>query len=366
MNLDTIDDIYEALSTLEAINHANKQLAYKCAQRAKALKELDLEFEARFIFLRQLYLLNEYDEAIAIFPWFLKLCDKYPERFNYFDVLWAFKWIIGAVNYYHKINLTQINNLFDEFEKRFKSYGSGDKVIDYFKMRLYAETGRTKESLVAYRQYQKNDNAGELDDCDACQPNNCQEVLLLARKYDKVLELTKFILDNKLKCHNVPATVYPHAVYAAMMLGDAQTAEYYLQLALKKLKLKVEAHLFHAHSLLLFCAVTKNELKGRSIVEKQLPFSFSTMANYNLFFFYFACCLFIKSLSQAELKLTLNIDGNNFVKPLKQNVYSVPELEEWFNVKAIENGKLLDQRNGNDFFLKHYAFMCKRLAKVLK
>jgi hypothetical protein len=359
MKLDTVNDINEALSDMDNVNEANKQLAFKCAQRAKALKDLDLEFEARFAFLRQLCFLNEYEEATAIFAWFLNMCDKHPDRFEYFKVLWAFKWIIGAVNYYHKINLPQLNNLFAEFEQRFKSYGSGDKVVDYFRMRFYSETGRVKESLEAYKQYKKSDSVGELDDCEACQPNNCQEIFLLARKYEKVLELMKYILDKKLKCHNVPMTSYPSAVQAAVMLDDPQTADHYFQMALKKLKLK-EAHLFHVHSLLLYCASSGNELKGRSIVEKQLPFAFSTMANYNLFFFYLGCYLFFKSLDQGEVKLGMKIETDNFLKPLKQNVYSVPQLAEWFAAKAIENGKLLDQRNGNDFFEKHYAFMTSR------
>ena len=357
MEINTAEDINTALSELDDVSQFNKQLAFKCVQKALALKDIDLEFEARLQFLRQLVFLSEYEEAIAIFPWFLNSCDKHPDRFSYFNVLWTFKWIMGAITNYHTISLDHLDRLFKEFEKRYTAYGSGEKVILYYKMRQLAETGNISESLEYYAKYIASTESGALDDCLACQPNNCMEVFLAARQYDKVIDLANMIIRKKLSCHIVPHTSYPSALEATFLLEHWSDAEMYFQLSCKKLKVS-ESHLRAFSSIVIYCSLKGYHVKGRNIIEKQLPFALDTKSDYYRFFFFMACSLFFQSMeNRTNVKLKLKPGAFLDFTLADDNEYSVDALVNWFRDKSVLHGELLDNRNQNNFYREHFAHM---------
>lgn len=89
MELNTKQDIEDCLDELYDENLYNKERAFKCVLASQKYKDLDLEYRAKYAYFKQLIFLEFYDEAIAMFPWFLHMCDKHKERFGYFGILWS-------------------------------------------------------------------------------------------------------------------------------------------------------------------------------------------------------------------------------------------------------------------------------------
>ena len=111
-----------------------------------------------------------------MFPWFLNKCDSKDNYYKYLQVLWTFKWVINAVTDFPAISLSKIEGLREEFERRFQEYGTGDRVINYFKAQQESQLGNIEKSLELADKYFSDTRTCELDDCAACQPNNISRV----------------------------------------------------------------------------------------------------------------------------------------------------------------------------------------------
>lgn len=356
--LENEDDLEEALYYLEDANDSfeNRDLAFKCIQKAKTFKNIDLEFDARMTYIRQCVFLSQDQEVIAMFPWFLNECDGKDNYHKYLQVLWTFKWVINAVTDFPAISLSKIESLLQEFERRFKEYGTGDRVIHYFKAQLESQLGNIEKSLEFAELYLSDTKTCELDDCAACQPNNISRIFLVAGQYDRMMDCIKPILDGKLTCHVVPHSTFPKAAYASMRTGDWEKAAHYVQSTYKYIDF-LTPDAYEASVLLLHHACKQEFLKGRNLIEKQLAFALKMPASGELYDFYFSCALLMQAyLASGEETIILNVDlkKNDFVLPEDGNKYAVSALQKWFETEAYKHARLLDTRNQNTFLMDYF------------
>ncbi|WP_052598550.1 hypothetical protein [Aureispira sp. CCB-QB1] len=357
-NLQSIEDLELALEHLEGAKESfeNRDLAFKCIQKAKAFKNVHLEFDARMSYVRQSVFLNQYQEAIGMFPWFLNECDNKENYFKYIQVLWTFKWIINSLTDFHTISLEKIEGLFQEFERRFKEFGTGDRVINYFKAQRESQLGNVERSLELAERYFNDTKTCMLDDCAACQPNNISRVFLVAEQYDRMMECIQPILDGRLTCHVVPHTTFPKAAYASMRTGEWEKAGHYVQSTYKHLDFSTP-DLYEASVLLLYHACQKEFLKGRKLMQKQLSFALELNSSGEVYDFYFSCALFMQAYIKAghkEMKIQVNSKTTDFVTALKENSYDAATLQKWFRETAYKHASLLDNRNRNTFLNDYF------------
>jgi hypothetical protein len=356
--LETENDLEDALYYLEDAKDSfeNRDLAFKCIQKAKSFKNIDLEFDARMTYIRQSVFLNQDQEVIAMFPWFLNECDSKDNYHKYLQVLWTFKWVINSVTDFPAISLAKIEGLFQEFERRFEEYGTGDRVINYFKAQMESQLGNIDKSLEFATAYFSDKKTCELDDCAACQPNNISRVFLVAEQYDRMMECIQPILDGKLTCHVVPHTTFPKAAYASMRTGAWEQAGHYVQSTYKYLDFETPDP-YEASVLLLYHASNKEFLKGRNLMQKQLAFALKTTSSGEVYDFYLSCALFMQAyLASGEETMALNVElkKKDFVVSEEGNKYAVSALQKWFETEAYRHAKLLDTRNQNTFLENYF------------
>lgn len=356
--LETEADLEDALYYLEDAKDSfeNRDLAFKCIQKAKSFKNIDLEFDARMTYIRQSVFLNQDQEVIAMFPWFLNECDSKDNYHKYLQVLWTFKWVINSVTDFPAISLAKIEDLLQEFERRFEEYGTGDRVINYFKAQLQSQLGNIDQSLEFAEAYFSDHKSCMLDDCAACQPNNISRVFLVAEQYDRMMECIQPILDGKLTCHVVPHTTFPKAAYASMRTGAWEKAAHYIQSTYQYLDFETP-DAYEASVLLLYHACKQEFLKGRNLIEKQLAFVLKSPSSGEVYDFHFSCALFMQAyLASGEDTIILNVEHkrDNFVLPAEGNKYAVSALQKWFEAEANRHGRLLDTRNQNTFLIDYF------------
>jgi hypothetical protein len=357
-NLQSEEDLESALDYLEDAKDSfeNRDLAFKCIQKAKTFKNINLEFEARMAYIRQCVFLNQDQEVIAMFPWFLNKCDSKDNYSKYLQVLWTFKWVINSVTDFPAISLSKIEGLFKEFERRFEEYGTGDRVINYFKAQMESQLGNIDKSLEFAADYFSDTRTCILDDCAACQPNNISRVFLVAEQYDRMMDCIKPILDGELTCHVVPHTTFPKAAYASMRTGAWEKAAYYVQTTYEYLDF-MTPDTYEASVLLLHHACKGEFLKGRNLMQKQLAFALKSTASGEVYDFYFSCALFMQAYLTSEeetMALDLVINKDHFLLPTEGNKYDVSALQEWFETAAYKHARLLDTRNGNTFLMDYF------------
>ena len=352
------EEVELALDYLEDAKDSfeNRDLAFKCIQKAKTFKNIDLEFDARMRYIRQSVFLNQDQEVIAMFPWFLNKCDSKDNYYKYLQVLWTFKWVINAVTDFPAISLSKIEGLREEFERRFQEYGTGDRVINYFKAQQESQLGNIEKSLELADKYFSDTRTCELDDCAACQPNNISRVFLVAEQYDRMMDCIQPILNGKLTCHVVPHTTFPKAAYASMRTGAWEKAAHYVQSTYDHLDFLTPDG-YEASVLLLYHACKQEFLKGRNLIQKQLAFALKTSASGEVYDFYLSCALLMQAyLASGEetMALDLTINKDYFVLPVEGNKYEVLALYKWFETAAYKHATLLDTRNGNTFLMDYF------------
>jgi hypothetical protein len=359
MEINTREDIWEALDYInQEYNINNKDIAFKCVQKAMLLGYKKLEFDARNKYVSQLVFCNFIDEAMVQYAWLLnykKNNELQPGSIH--SVLWKFKWIIDRLPEYHSIPISKINDAIAQFEKEYHAAGDTEKIIEYKKTFINLIMGKINEAEEHYKKYKKSNNTGEYDDCYACQLSSLVSFYLVKKDYRKAIETAKDLVNKKYSCAEVPNVTYPKLAFAHLMLGELNKSEEYYQLSLKKLKLSnPQDGIFR---ILFYLGKTKAFVQGKKIIDKQLHFFLELKSDVLKFDFYSGCYIFFKYAGQEKIKtFKIKLNGQtNFIAPIKKDEYDVVAIKQWFYDQANMHASLLDKRNENNYYQDYLKYL---------
>lgn len=373
MKLETAEDVKAALKTCDDdYNEANKNLAFKCIERAKWLKDPQLEFKARHEFISQAFFLNHDEESIPMFSKQLHYIDNNdPSLADHMLTLWAYKWVINALDEFSGISLEKIESIFADFERRFNESGWAGNAVEDFRVKLSFGLGRPDEALEIYRQMISDDQSGMLDDCEACQANTALDLLIYHELHDEVKKQVQPILDGDLTCENVPKTTYPKLVYHHYVLGEWDLAE----LCDSKIKKHLDEEHFHAGSyywVLPFWGISRKYVRAIEVILHQMTYMTPRVSALTKYDFFLACSLFFRAMHHQGdlwLKLDLNMSQIEQADHLEQNEsgqLGTESLENVFLKMAELRAKKLDKRNRNQFYTGEITKQQNRLDRQLK
>ncbi|MBI9065437.1 MAG: hypothetical protein JEZ14_25860, partial [Marinilabiliaceae bacterium] len=211
--LESIDNVSSPIEKVKILE--------KIISKAQFNNDLDTEFTAK----KEVLSLATFDFAIpekqmSIFPWLLAACDKYPDRFDYFDVLWDYKWIIFESPEFRNISSLNIENLLADLEKRYIDYGESPTVLYYLRRYVYAKMGRIKESKENHEKLLKDRKRIKyFEDCKACTIANLVIYLNTQGEYEEAIKAAQPVLKKKYTCTEVPLTTYPDVVLSHIFLN---------------------------------------------------------------------------------------------------------------------------------------------------
>ena len=343
-------------------NEENEKLAQKCIQRAQQFGDVGLEFEARYAYIRIVSFLNKHNLAIAMFPWLLKKCDENRERYDYYNTLWAYKWVICNLVNFANIPLEKIDHLMKDCEIRFKDYGSGNKIIHYIKLKYYNAIGDIQSADLEYKLYAKATTKRILDDCKACQSTNLIDHFIMREKYKQALKIAQPIVRGEETCHVVPETTYPRLILPALHIGEIEQAENFAILSKKRLNIN-QANLKEASFMIIFYSIKDDFIKGRNVMEKQLPFTLKNVTEVEALYLHLSCLIFVKKLlkqGKKSFKIKISIEG---IPTNETNTYPTLQLEQFFNEKVNVIANALDIRNKNDYYK---SFTLNKIIEIEK
>ncbi|MDJ1493847.1 hypothetical protein QNI19_12970 [Cytophagaceae bacterium DM2B3-1] len=356
-SLETLEEVQEVVDILSygKESEENEKILQKCIQKAQFFKDKDLEFEARIAYIRQVTWLHKPDKTIAIFPWLLKRMDEGHNKNHQYSVLWMYKWVIIKLPCYASVSLQQIEDLQQDMERRFLDYGTGTRIIDYFRMIVYAHLGNLSKAQEHLKNYLQDTSSCLLDDCDACQPNNVLDIYLSLRDYPAFLHTAQPLLNGTKKCKEVPDYTYSKTAMVNFLSGNTEVAKDHAILARKKIPL-TSAVLKEMGYLLTYYALTQDFIKGRAIIEKQIGFCTNTQPEAYRYQFLLGFLLFMKAFQKAgkkTIKLKVPIAD---VQPIEEDTYEVASLITWIEGQCQQIVQKLDQRNGNTFYSEDMTY----------
>ncbi len=343
------DEILDLLEKADSLEYGEVQM--KLLERAIKLStiqnDLDLEFEAKSEYADSSTFSGYPEKALVTFTWLLAMCDKYPKRFDYEDVLWKYKWILGSLDEFHHISKNQIMKSFADMEKRCKElgYGKGPMLSLY---RLIYSGMLDEEMAAIYDKKDKDDDTySSMSDCNACVLNKEITYLFFKKKYKALLKEAKPIITGEYSCTCVPSSTLPRLTIAAFLSDETQQAYSYYKSGIRKIHHRSPDFLIEYHSYIVFLTLIRHQTKAINYFQKQIGYALKSVALYYPFYFYLSARLLFKSILNDGRK-TIRLDlPKEFELYEECSKYKIGELFNWFDEQVKRIALLFDKRNEN-------------------
>src|SRR5262249_53534932 len=146
-------------------------------------------------------------------------CDRDPERFHEFGLLWNYKWVINSLSDFPQITMRQILDAFADMEKRYTRAGLGLRPLWQQKTDLAMNVGDRPTAQENYCRWSRS-RRGIGSDCPACERSFQVRYLLDAGRPRQALKTAEPLLLERMRCAEVP-----HSTYARVLLPLVRTGE---------------------------------------------------------------------------------------------------------------------------------------------
>ncbi|MGC5167145.1 hypothetical protein [Luteimicrobium sp. DT211] len=233
------------------------------------------EYRARMRLTASANMTGDTDTVLSSFAWCVGMHDRDPERFPTSgpeiggDLLWHYKWMSGALSLNPVFPAEQIRAVLDDMAQRYDRAGVGRSGVVMARFGAASANGWAEEAEAAYAELQATPT-DEYSHCDACVRSETAEWLASVGREDEALRLYDEMVAEGYSCGEEPERALSQALVPMLRAGrfdDARGAHLrsYRDARGNAGNLGIVAR----H--LTFCAVTGNEARGLSMLERHLP-----------------------------------------------------------------------------------------------
>ncbi|GMA22539.1 hypothetical protein GCM10025864_02980 [Luteimicrobium album] len=305
------------------------------------------------------------DTVLSSFAWCVGMHDRDPERFPTSgpeiggDLLWHYKWMSGALSLNPVFPAEQIHAVLDDMAQRYDRAGVGRSGVVMARFGAAAANGWADEAEAAYAELQVTPD-DEYSHCDACVRSETADWLAAVGREDEALRLYDEMVTEGYACGEEPERALSQALVPMLRAGrfdDARAAHLrsYRDARGNAGNLGIVAR----H--LAFCAITGNEARGLSMLERHLPWFGHDGLNALEHF---------EALASAALLLDAVATAGHGDAPVRgsdgaelapfvgehEGRWSAAELAPRAWAAAARIAEAFDTRNGNDHFAGRLAW----------
>lgn len=353
------DELKERYENLE---HGKSRIAGIRDAIREADKHNDLPFQVYFR-MQLCHESNFYDDSMdmmIVFPEALALVDKHPDipatHYNddvYKDgidqILWVYKWILGACIDYPQIPLEDCMNFFEDFKKRCLAYGYNLK--PYYSnlawLYKYIDVDKQEQYLKEFAKLPRDGNA----DCAACDRNAEIDAYLKKGDLKTAERLARDIENFTLTCGDrISAWLRMKGYFMVYYMDqkDFETAERYCRLIERNLNGETE---FEKWDDFLYCYTHTNMGKALKIYKEHWKDWIKERCPNDSFDHDCSCWVFFRELAKERKRKTikLNLDST-FPLYREDDTYVIEELADFYYKRSLDTALKFDKRNGSDWF----------------
>ena len=328
------------------------KLCENLIQEAQRLKDEDLEYEVRKIYMRAVTLHSEYEKTLANFPWLLAYADKHEEKFSgkmeYFIILWYYKWTIDKIASFSSISRERILSIAKDMEERFIANGESLKPVHKCLRGIYQELG---EPDIA-NEFSLKAETGEwtmLEDCTACQINSNVSYEAWKGNHKMAIEIAEDLLSGKHTCESVPSSTYSTVLKCYCYLNKMEKG---VDICTKALTAygKDKSYLSNYGDVLKYLAITKNFVEAKEAFINQIDIALNNKCDRLVLSFYIGVLIYFHSLvNENKTELTL---PSTIKLPVQHqdNTYQVIDLRNFFDKEVDRITEAFNKRNGNTYY----------------
>ena len=288
------------------------------------------------------------EKALVAFTWCIAQCDREPEEFDSGELLWEYKWVVSGLKQFPQISLSQIESAMDDMTRRYEENGLSSKPI--YKLRaLHAmHRGDLEDCRKWQRQWRKTDS-GYGNDCDACERHDQVEFMVFVGKDERAIEMADPILNNRMRCAEIPHLTYALLLLPYLHLGQFDEAFIAHQQGYRIIADNRE-FLSSIGDHLTYLTLTGNYHLALPMFANHLEWFLETTSLLRRFQFDKGVLFLLQEYARENSKpINLSLP-RNFPLFRQDDTYSAEELRAWFENDAREIAKKFDTRNGTDYF----------------
>ena len=346
------EQIEELLGEAEDLDHGPVQLALveRAVELADAHNELDVSFHARMTLVEAAIFSDRPDIALVAFSWLLSKFDAEPDRFDSFQLLWSYKWILGHVANFPSIPKDRIDDLFDDMKRRYKAEGS--TLHAYWSLRRdNAQTMGDKAGAKKANAKLLSTPRDHLSNCLACVQDGNVDLYAFLDDDAAAVQAAKPILSGKMACSIVPECTYAGVVLSYIRLGKPARAMECFETGYRLIG-RQSTYLSQKAKYIVGLTLTDNLSRAVKLLDRHLPEALDSVDPSAEFEFYLAARLLLEKLAENGKKTVpiripkkMELAGGDG-KP------AVAAIVDWLDARLKFLATAFDARNGNKSFTK--------------
>lgn len=343
------EKLYELLDEAYFLDPSPQKVALleQAVRLADTLQNEAQSYDIRMDLIQAATFGGQPDRAIVAFSWCLAAYDRNPENYDWFDLYWKYKWIVGNGINYPSLSRSKLEALLDDQAKRYRSMGRGKQASLKSRMCFYQGIGEIKKARKMLDNVDRT-RTDELSDCPACTLNNKVLLLIDTGEYDAALQTAEPILLGRKKCAEVPHCTIPTLLLPLLFTGKHEQAADLHERNLRRIRRKSQ-FLKELGEHAFYLAFRGQPQEALQIIEREFAFSLGVTHPRANFFFYLAALFVLQRLQRSGVNSVSLRLPKDFPLRRDDHTYEVETLIQWLKNTCTTIADDFDQRNGNRY-----------------
>ncbi|WP_019913607.1 hypothetical protein [Paenibacillus sp. HW567] len=323
---------------------AKLELLEQAVRVADAAGDLDQGYEARSEIVETGSFYGYPMKALVAFSWQLGQYDKNPDRFDYYSLLWSYKWVLDRITAFADISRVQIENLLEDMKTRFAAEGYNSRTYHYYRAHIFAELGELNVSQAEWDIVQAMDR-DEMSDCPACEQHHLVEFLAKRGDDEAAVKAAEPILKGKMSCGEVPHVTITKVLFPLLRLGRQKEADKLQKKGYKLVKGNRD-FLYHQGEHIGYLTLT-DPIKALEVFEEYIASSLDHENPVDRMIFNAYSAKLFRQLAVESIRFQVKLPAGH---PCEHQSGEVASLARHFQQAALATADKLDKRNGNDYY----------------
>ncbi len=340
------DRVYAILDRAEELEfgQAKNALLEEAVRIADEARDIELGYEAREALISALNFSGYPNQVLEHFVWCLARFDERPERYDTFNLLWQYKWVLGSLTGFPEITREQIARSLDDFEERVRRAGYGPHPVLQLRWKCARALG---DPTGALRQEYRALRPNALSNCRACDLNSEVAYHAELEADEDALREAGPILSGDLTCACVPHATLASLLLPMLRMNRPEEAARAHRKGYRLIRRNYRNFLDSIGDHLLFLVATDNLPRALRIFERTLPGALATRDPGAQMYFFNASRILLRrveALGTERVVLRLNSDTPFFSE---SGVYAPAALRAWFEAGYDRRAREFQRRDGN-------------------
>lgn len=345
-----IDEL-RAMSLAMPYGMPSVSLMSEAVQLCDSINDLTLSFDLRIELMKRANFSGRSDMMLVAFSWCLTQYDRDPARFNAVRLLWIYKWVVSACLTFPTIELSRIEQLIEDMDRRYRAYGSTMHAVWSARRSLFVHMRNKRRAKAAHAKLIKcrRDN---LSNCIACAVASDVDYYIFMLQWQQAIEAAEPVINGGLSC-----TFQPHGLYASILLPLLHLQRYdeaqkYYQRGIRLIR-NTKTLVSERAALLQYLVIMRELPSAKRLVERFLPGAMEAIEENEYFDFLQASYLWTRRLTEKGTRHVKIRLPDAIAAQFDQGPIDVERLGEWFALRANEIAARYDARNRTKAFQRY-------------